>query len=201
MMLCDISIVFNSFADAFGLMYRKRSSESRQVLVSFQSTESLGRLQYAGGGPAQCHGSILPSFHVAADALDVRLRGEARRIALNIAKLPEPLQKIAKISGSVPWLLTHSGQAADVKQNPSNGPASRKTSMIGAPVQIPPGNRWRDSGASNLQLPLACRDPSSEPRHGESPNHVIRMIGRPNSSRHVWRVFVALTGNTIMRQT
>jgi hypothetical protein len=39
MMLCDISVVFNSFADAFGLMNRKRSSESRQVLVSFQSTE------------------------------------------------------------------------------------------------------------------------------------------------------------------
>jgi hypothetical protein len=39
------------------------------VLVSFQSTESLGRLQYAAGGPAQCHRSILPSFHVAADAL------------------------------------------------------------------------------------------------------------------------------------
>jgi hypothetical protein len=41
MMLCDISVVFNSFADASGLMNRKRSSESRQVLVSFQSTESL----------------------------------------------------------------------------------------------------------------------------------------------------------------
>ena len=152
--------------------------------------------------------------------LDVRLRGEARRIAVNIAKLPELLQKIAKISGelnsvgrrsaqlairaygSAPWLLTHSGQAAEVKQKPSNGPASSKTSMIGAPVQpIPLGNRWRDSGASNRQLPLACRDPSSEPRHGESPKHAIRMIGRSNSSRHAWRVFVALTGNTIMRQT
>jgi hypothetical protein len=31
--------------------------------------------------------------------LDVRLRGKARRIAVNIAKLPELLQKIAKISG------------------------------------------------------------------------------------------------------
>jgi hypothetical protein len=46
-MLCDISIVFNSFADAFGLMNRARSSESRQVLVSFHSTEFLGRLHYA----------------------------------------------------------------------------------------------------------------------------------------------------------
>jgi hypothetical protein len=31
-MLCDISVVFNSFADAFGLMNRKRSSESRKCL-------------------------------------------------------------------------------------------------------------------------------------------------------------------------
>jgi hypothetical protein len=50
MMLCDISVVFNSFADAFGLMSRKLSSESRQVLVRFQSSQSFGRLQYAGGG-------------------------------------------------------------------------------------------------------------------------------------------------------
>jgi hypothetical protein len=41
MMLCDISVVFNSFADAFGLMSRKRSSESRQVLVSFVKAEAL----------------------------------------------------------------------------------------------------------------------------------------------------------------
>jgi hypothetical protein len=47
MMLCDISVVFNSFADEFGLMNSKRNSESRQVLVSFQSTEFLGRLHYA----------------------------------------------------------------------------------------------------------------------------------------------------------
>jgi hypothetical protein len=31
-MLCDISVVFNSFANAFELMSRKRSSESRQCL-------------------------------------------------------------------------------------------------------------------------------------------------------------------------
>ena len=100
MMLCDISVVFNSFADAFRLMDRKRSSESRQVLVSFQSTESLGRLQYAGGGPAQCHRSILPSFQCGRRSrcrLYVRLRGAPD--AVNIAKLPELLQKIAKISG------------------------------------------------------------------------------------------------------
>jgi hypothetical protein len=34
MMLCDISVFFNSFADAFRLMSRKLSSESRQVLLS-----------------------------------------------------------------------------------------------------------------------------------------------------------------------
>ena len=98
MMLCDIGVVFNSFADAFGLMNRKRSSESRQVLVSFQSTEALGRLQYAGGGPAQCHGSILPSFHVAADALGA-VSMSACAVRRAGSRWPELLQKIAKISG------------------------------------------------------------------------------------------------------
>jgi hypothetical protein len=53
-MLCGISVVFNSF-DEFGLMRWKRSSENRQVLIGFQSTKAFSRLQYAGGGPAQCH--------------------------------------------------------------------------------------------------------------------------------------------------
>jgi hypothetical protein len=33
----------------------KRRSESRQVLVGFRTTEAFGRLQHAGGRPAQCH--------------------------------------------------------------------------------------------------------------------------------------------------
>ena len=101
MMLCDISVVFNSFADAFGLMNRKRSSESRQVLVSFQSTESLGRLQYARSSamPSQYFAIVSRCGRRSRCRLDVRLRGKARRIAVNIAKLPELLQKIAKISG------------------------------------------------------------------------------------------------------
>ena len=41
MMLCDISVVFNSFADTFGLMSRKLSSKNRRVLVCFQSSESF----------------------------------------------------------------------------------------------------------------------------------------------------------------
>ena len=67
-MLCGISVVFNPFADEFGLMRCKRSSENRQVLIGFQSTKAFGRLQHAGGGPAQCHRSISPSLHVATDA-------------------------------------------------------------------------------------------------------------------------------------
>jgi hypothetical protein len=67
MMLCGISIVFNSLDDVFGLMSRKHGAQNRQVLVGFQSTESLGRLQHAGGRPAQRHRGIAPSLHIATD--------------------------------------------------------------------------------------------------------------------------------------
>ena len=46
----------------FGLMRCERSSESWQVLVGFQSTEAFGRLQHAGGSPAQCHRGIRHRF-------------------------------------------------------------------------------------------------------------------------------------------
>jgi hypothetical protein len=62
------------------------------VLVSFQSTESLGRLQYA----AAVQRNAIAVFAIVSRCgsrsrcrFDVRLRGEARRIAVNIAKLPE----------------------------------------------------------------------------------------------------------------
>jgi hypothetical protein len=38
MMLCGVSVVFNSLGDALGLMSCKSSSENGQVLVGFQST-------------------------------------------------------------------------------------------------------------------------------------------------------------------
>jgi hypothetical protein len=63
-MLCGISVVFNSFADEFGLMRCNRSSENRQVLIGFQSTKAFGRLQHAGVGPAQCHRGISPIMRV-----------------------------------------------------------------------------------------------------------------------------------------
>jgi len=92
MMLCDISVVFNSFADAFGLMNRKRSSESRQVLVSFQSTEFLGRLQYVAAVQRNAIAVFCHRFTLR-QTLSVPSRcpldGEARQIAVNIAKLPE----------------------------------------------------------------------------------------------------------------
>lgn len=39
---------FSRLGDVLGLITCKRSSDNRQVLVGFQSTESIGRLQHAG---------------------------------------------------------------------------------------------------------------------------------------------------------
>ena len=54
-MLCGISVVFNSLGDVFALVSCQRGSENRQVLMGFQSTETLGRFQHAGGCPAYRH--------------------------------------------------------------------------------------------------------------------------------------------------
>src|SRR5215472_6676862 len=67
-MLCGVSVVFNSLGDVLGLMCCKCSSENGQVLVGFQSTEAFGCLHHAGGGPAQRHRGVSPSLHVATDA-------------------------------------------------------------------------------------------------------------------------------------
>ena len=53
MMLCDVSVLFNSLGDVLGLMSCKPSSENGQVLIGFQSTEAFGCLHHARGGPAQ----------------------------------------------------------------------------------------------------------------------------------------------------
>src|SRR2546430_15800014 len=60
-MLCGVSVVFNSSDNVLGLMSCKRSSENGQVLVGFQSTEAFGCLHHAGGGPAQRHRGVSPS--------------------------------------------------------------------------------------------------------------------------------------------
>ena len=67
-MLCGISVVFNLLGDVFALVSCQRSSENRQMLVGFQSTEALGRFQHSGGRPAQRHRGITPALHVATDA-------------------------------------------------------------------------------------------------------------------------------------
>src|SRR5262249_30912267 len=68
MMLCGVSVVFNSLGDVLGLMCCKCSSENGQLRVGFQSTEAFGCLHHAGGGPAQRHRGVSPSLHVATDA-------------------------------------------------------------------------------------------------------------------------------------
>src|SRR5712671_2142056 len=71
MMLCGVSVVFNSLGDVLGLMSCKRSSENGQVLVGFQSTEAFGCLHHAGGGPAQRHRGVSPPLHVATDTVPI----------------------------------------------------------------------------------------------------------------------------------
>src|SRR4029450_11985774 len=60
MMLCGVSVVFNSLGNVLGLMSCERSSENGQVLVGFQSTEAFGCLHHAGGGPAPTPRGISP---------------------------------------------------------------------------------------------------------------------------------------------
>ena len=103
MMLCGMSFVFNSLDGIFGLMSCKRGSENGQIIVGFQSTEALDRLQHPGGGPAQYHRGISPSFTLrqtrrtvpimfsielvqATDRLS--LRGSPRRLTVSISSSP-----------------------------------------------------------------------------------------------------------------
>jgi hypothetical protein len=46
-MLCGVSVVFNSLDDVLGLMSYECSSENGQVLLGFQSTEAFGCLHHA----------------------------------------------------------------------------------------------------------------------------------------------------------
>src|SRR5439155_26499868 len=68
MMLCGVSVVFNSLGDVPGLMCCKCSSKNGQVLVGVQSTEAFGCLHHACGGPAQRDRIVSPSLHVVTDA-------------------------------------------------------------------------------------------------------------------------------------
>ena len=54
MMLCGVSVVFNWLGDVLGLMSCKRSSENRQLLVSFKRRKPW-LPPHAGRGPAQRH--------------------------------------------------------------------------------------------------------------------------------------------------
>jgi hypothetical protein len=44
--------------------------QNRQLLPCLQAPEAVGRFNYAGGGPAQSHAGVAPSFDVAANAPD-----------------------------------------------------------------------------------------------------------------------------------
>src|SRR5262245_44078076 len=103
MMLCGVSVVFNSLGDVLGLMRCKCSSKNGQVLAGFQSTEAFGCLHHAGGGPAQRHRGISPSLDVATDAAHgphhvlielvqaserLSFTGKPRRLTVSISSSP-----------------------------------------------------------------------------------------------------------------
>ena len=53
-----------------GLMRHQGGPQERQLPVCLEAPETLGGLQHGGGGPAERHLGIVPSFDVAADAAD-----------------------------------------------------------------------------------------------------------------------------------
>jgi hypothetical protein len=108
MMLCDISVVFNSFAHAFGLMSRKRSSESRQVFVSLQSRESFGRLQYAGVFHSCANIWSTRSASTLMDCQPERLRPQDQRRTRRTL-MPEPSPRcFAKVTSGGPSVARRS---------------------------------------------------------------------------------------------
>src|SRR6516225_2002836 len=97
MMLCGVSVVFNSLGDVVGLMSCKRSSENVQELVGFQSTEAFGCLHHTGGGPAQRHRGVSPLLHVALGFIGiVALPSLPERPAYRrMQRLGQPLDQVA----------------------------------------------------------------------------------------------------------
>ena len=68
-MLCGFGSRFNLLGgDVFGRVSDKRSSEDREQPVGFQTAEALGRFHHACRRPAEGHGGISPSLHIATEA-------------------------------------------------------------------------------------------------------------------------------------
>ena len=71
MKLCGLAVLLKPVFDGMlGLVGEQRRFERGQLLVGLQPTGALGGLQRTGGGPAQRHVGVAPSFQVATDAAD-----------------------------------------------------------------------------------------------------------------------------------